>query len=48
MNIALPSIDDWIPVAGVQAAYGPLLFRVLPEDGSIADAVLTIQIKVKF
>jgi len=48
INIALPSFQDWIPVAGLQASYGPVLLRLLPQDGVVADAVVTLQIKVGF
>jgi len=48
INIALPNFQNWIPVAGLQASYGPVLLRVLPQDGEVADAVVTLQIKVGF
>jgi len=48
VNIALPSIGDWIPVAGLQGEMGPVLLRLLPQDGVFADAVVTLQLKFSF
>jgi len=48
INIALPSFHDWIPVAGLQAGIGPVLLRLLPQDGVIADAVVTLQLRTIF
>jgi len=47
-NINLPSVGDFIPAGGVQAARGPFLIRLIPQDGIISDAVLIFQLRAEF